>query len=137
MTRIDLLTKLSPIIFPQFYSLKDIEENELILLDTGNKEASLGKEKIDKTQMESYLNHFHIWDNFRACDEIQIKEFCECVARNLLEKLAQKYDNRKFSVFLEINSRGSIIIRFHQLWDKEPKYYDTDYFTDIIEFKNY
>ena len=137
MTRIDLLTKLSPIIFPQFYSLKDIEENELILLDTGNKEASLGKEKIDKTQMESYLNHFHIWDNFRACDEIQIKEFCECVARNLLEKLAQKYDNRKFSVFLEINSRGSIVIRFHQLWDKEPKYYDTDYFTDIIEFKNY
>lgn len=119
MTRINLLTKLSPIIFPQFYSLKDIEGNELILLDTGNKEASLGKEKIDKTQMESYLNHFHIWDNFRACDEIQIKEFCECVARNLLEKLAQKYDNRKFSVFLEINSRGSIVIRFHQLWDKE------------------
>ena len=137
MTRIDLLTKLSPIIFPQFYSLKDIEENELILLDTGNKEASLGKEKIDKTQMESYLNHFHIWDNFRACDEIQIKEFCECVARNLLEKLAQKYDNRKFSVFLEINSRGSIVIKFYQLWDKKPKYYDTDYFTDIIEFKNY
>jgi hypothetical protein len=137
MTRIDLLTKLSPIIFPQFYSLKDIEGNELILLDTGNREASLGKEKIDKTQMKSYLNHFHIWDNFRAYDEIQIKEFCECVARNLLEKLAQKYDNRKFSVFLEINSRGSIVIRFHQLWDKEPKYYDTDYFTDIIEFKNY
>ena len=137
MTRIDLLTKLSPIIFPQFYSLKDIEGNELILLDTGNKEISLGKEKIDKTQMESYLNHFHIWDNFRACDEIPIKEFCECIARNLLEKLVHKYDNKKFSVFLEINSRESIVIRFHQLWDKEPKYYDTDYFTNVIEFKNY
>jgi len=137
MTRIDLLTKLSPIIFPQFYSLKDIEGNELILLDTGNKEISLGKEKIDKTQMESYLNHFHIWDNFRACDEIPIKEFCECIARNLLEKLVHKYDNKKFSVFLEVNSRESIVIRFHQLWDKEPKYYDTDYFTNVIEFKNY
>ena len=137
MTRIDLLTELSPIMFPEFYSLKDADGNELILLDTGNREKSFGKEKIDKTQTEAYLNHFHVWGRFRACDEMKIKKLCERIAKNLLERLVCKYNKKKFVVFLEVNSRESIIIRFHQIWENEPTYYDTDYFTNVTEFKNF
>ncbi|MGI5173783.1 hypothetical protein H0R92_09300 [Treponema sp. OMZ 840] len=135
MTRIDFLEQLKPILFPKFYSVKDMQNNELIFLDCGGQKVSPGKRKIDKTQTEAFYNHVHFWDRVKAAEKEKITAFGTDIVHNLLEKLTARYKNGKFVVYLQVNSEGAII-RFHQIWKDEPPYYDCAYFSDITEFTN-
>lgn len=135
LTRIDFLERLKPLLFPKFYSIKDVQGNELIFLHDAAQQVSLGCKKIDKTQTEAFYNHIHFWERIKSSEKEKIRVFGTEIAYNLLEKLTLRYKNKKFVVYLDVNSEGAII-RFHQIWKDEMPYYDCTLFPNITEFKN-
>lgn len=135
----DMLLKMMPIIYPSFYSLLDDNGNELVFLDLGDRfEEPL---KIsDKTQFEAFENHFHLFDKIGEANRELAISIGKTIANNLLKTLAKTYPTKKFIVYLEVDVKESVIIRFHQIWDGEPPYIDVRSFRhasqSIFEFKS-
>lgn len=44
--------------------------------------------------------------------------------KNLLRSLSFLYPDKAFIVYLQIDPREGLIIRFHQIWQDEPLYYE-------------
>ncbi|MPN04563.1 hypothetical protein SDC9_151804 [bioreactor metagenome] len=68
-----------------------------------------------------------------------VKKICVSIAKNLLQTLTQTFPDKKFIVYLQINNNDSII-RFHQIWNEEPLYFDVKQLrnkdgTEIFEYK--
>jgi len=143
MNNVKKIKEIIPIIFPDFYEVNTSLGYKLILLKDSEEEIDL-KQNIecdDKTQLEATVNHFHIFDKVKMKDFEDVKIVGEAIARNLLIQLSKAFIDRKFIVYLDINMKDSIIIRFHQKWDDEPEYYNIEDFNTkyqvLLEFKNY
>lgn len=131
------LTELLPVLYPNFYSRIDSSQNEFILLKTeASQEGSIPHPIADKTQYEAVENHIHIFEDFIGPKNYTTaRQIGISIAQNLYQMLAAKYPNKTFIVYLTINLHGAII-RFHQIWDNEPTYYDEtlEYNAEVISF---
>ena len=129
--------KLMPIVYPSFYTLLDIARNELVFLET--EDGKICELNIsDKTQCEAVSNHYHLFEKVGKNNCGRVVEIGKSIANNLLHSLAQSFPAKNFIVYLEVNAKDSVIIRFHQIWENEPPYFDmTQNYNDveIFEFK--
>lgn len=127
-------------IFPRFYIAKDSNLNEMVFWDIGEHLTFYNTEVKDKTQCEAVENHIHLFDRIEIINKKIITAIGICLAKNLFRVLCNKFPEKRFIVYLEVNFNDSTIIRFHQLWDGEPLYFDISQFQDenlkIYQFSN-
>ena len=136
MTILKKIDYLLPILYPEFYTVIDNSNNELVFLKTEEKLISEPFKTEDKTQSEAFINHFHICGRVSKSEYILVEKIGKIVAYNLLERLKLSFPQKKFVVYLEINYKDSTIIRFHQLWKDEPPYFDLSVkYRDSINFE--
>lgn len=150
MTRIAFLKELMPILYPKFYTVFNYQQKELVFLDVGVRHLPdrMIKETEtmivdfigeDKTKCEATENHFHLFEKIGEANKAQAVEIGKSIAANLLNALTQSFPNKNFVVYLEVNVKDSVIIRFHQRWENEPPYFDMAYSykdVELFEFKN-
>jgi len=123
------------IIYPKFYTAYDTSKNELVFLKTNEPELH-AITVTDKTQCEAVSNHFHIFDKVGQKNYDYAIDAGKTIANNLLNSLTQTFPSKKFVVYLEVNVKDSVTIRFHQVWDNEPPYFDmTQNYGDITIFE--
>ncbi len=129
------MLNLMPIVYPQFYTLHDTAKNELVFLKTGETEA--GELNVTgKTQCEAVNNHFHLFEKVGEKNYESVVEIGKNIANNLFISLTQSFPNKSFVVYLEVNVKDSVIIRFHQKWEDEPPYFDmTQGYKDVKIFE--
>lgn len=99
----------------------------------------IGSEPEDKTQFEAVENHIHLIDNVKQSDFDKLIEVGRILGETQLSALKSKYPDKEFCVFVTVDIGESMIIRFHQIWDNEPVYYNPDDFnsdkTRVLMFK--
>jgi len=61
MINLDFLIQFQFVIFPEFYAVRDSEDNEYVFLRTGDDKIKSIKSVTDKTQFEAYENHVHLF----------------------------------------------------------------------------
>lgn len=127
MNKYKMMGRLIPIIYPKFYTVEEKNGNELIFLDVGQDKQEI-IEVSDKTQCEALENHFHLFEKVGIYNKKTVITIGEIISKNLLNELAKTFPNKKFIIYLDVNILDSVIIRFHQVWDNEPLYYDTTHF---------
>ena len=65
MNKFDLLLKFHYALFPTFYTIKDSEDNEYVFLKTEDDEIKILNSVKDKTQLEAYENHIHLFGKLK------------------------------------------------------------------------
>lgn len=116
------------VIYPSFYTQQNYDGATLVFLKFHNAKPNTEALHVeDKTQCEAVSNHFHIFDRVNKKYVPSITSICIKIAENMLSALKNTFPDKKFVVLLSINPGDSTIIRFHQIWENEPLYYDLDY----------
>ena len=123
MNIFDKLSELTPIIFPEFYTVTDKSGNEFVLLKDGELIDNLEKTIDDKTAFEALINHFHIFDKIPKSHEKNALKFGFSTSENIYNTLKLLYPDKKFYVYFIYDPKDSTIIRFHQAWDGEYPYH--------------
>lgn len=61
------------------------------------------------------------------------------IPNTVVRSLKSKYPEKKFCVFVTVDVGEAMIIRFHQVWENEPVYYNPDDFnsakTKVLMFR--
>ena len=123
---------LMPVIYPKFYTVHNAFKNELVFLDDG--EPKVPKvDTADKTQCEAFINHYHLFDKVGKRNYKKVVEIGMAIANNLRDSLLRAFPNKFFVVYLEVNVNDSVMLRFHQIWEDEPPYFDTTQAYDDVE----
>lgn len=122
------------IIFPVFYTAKDSDNNEFVFLKTEEEEISFLNSVTDKTQLEAYENHVHIFGKVKKKYQHDFFEISKLITDNLIKQLELNFPNKKFHVYLDCDFTDHIIIRFHQHWCDEHPYYNVKEFSTIKEY---
>lgn len=134
--KLDLLKELSNIF--SFKTVSDKDGNEYVLFTYSNINK-IDFEIDDKIQFEAVENHVHLSDNIKKKDFDKAVEIGRILGETLLNALKEKYPDKEFCVFVTVDVGGSMIIRFHQVWENEPVYYNPDDFnsdkTKILMFR--
>lgn len=130
--------ELLPVIYPDFITGKDESGNELVFLKNGSNREGIYK-ITDRTACEAFENHVHIFGKIKETALEDSVAIGKAIAGNLLERLCEKFPEKKFIVTLAVNPKDSTVLRFHQVWEGEPPYLDTGFEyknTEIFEFRN-
>lgn len=134
--KLDLLKELSNIF--SFKTVSDKDGNEYVLFTYSNINK-IDFEIDDKIQFEAVENHVHLSDNIKNKDFDKAVEIGRILGETLLNALKEKYPDKEFCVFVTVDVGDSMIIRFHQVWENEPVYYNPDDFnsdkTKILMFR--
>ncbi len=134
--KLDLLKELSNIF--SFKTVSDKDGNEYVLFTYSNINK-IDFEIDDKIQFEAVENHVHLSDNIKKKDFDKAVEIGKILGETLLNALKEKYPDKEFCVFVTVDVGNSMIIRFHQVWENEPVYYNPDDFnsdkTKILMFR--
>lgn len=79
-----------------------------------------------RTAYESFCNHFHLYTGkIKHSEFVLLKELALATGQNLYEKLCLTYPESNFRLYVEINRKEGITLRFHQVWaDEKPVYSD-------------
>lgn len=125
MTKVELLKYLSEMF--DFKTVTDENGNEYVIYAHSGI-TEIGSEVEDKTQFEAVENHIHLIDNVKKSDFEQLVEIGRVLGETQLNALKAKYPDKEFCVFVSVNVRDSMIIRFHQVWENEFVYYNPDDF---------
>ena len=84
----------------------------------------------EKSTVEAVENHIHLFDGVKKCYREDVKKISIAIAENLLKCLKYEFPDRKFVVFLELNYKDSVIVRFHQIREEEGLYIDPQYYKE-------
>ena len=140
MNKYEALVNLLPVIYPSFYVAKDKDTIELVFWDLGEHHILENTRIIDKTQFEAIENHFHLFEKVGVKNKESVVKIGISIAKNLLKSLIDVFPNKQFIVYLEVNVNDSTIIRFHQIWENEPLYFEVATFknkdVDLFEFRS-
>lgn len=134
MSNLDFLINFQFIIFPEFYTIKDSENNEYVFLQTEDDKINSIKSVADKTQLEAYENHIHLFGKVGKKHQSDAVKVAYLITYNLIKELKVKFPNKKFHVYLDCDFKDHTIIRFHQHWINEPPYYNVKEFSTIKEY---
>lgn len=79
------------------------------------------------TAYESFCNHFHLYTGkIKHSEFAMLKELALAVGKNLYEKLSMTYPDGNFRLYVEINVKEGITLRFHQVWAGEKPVYSDE-----------
>lgn len=79
------------------------------------------------TAYESFCNHFHLYTGkIKRSEFDMLKELALAVGQNLYEKLRMTYPDGNFRLYVEINVKEGITLRFHQVWAGEKPVYSAE-----------
>jgi len=123
---------LMPIIYPKFYTCHDASKNELVFLDIGESKI-LNIDVLDKTQCEALVNHYHLFEKMGERNYEKIIEIGRAIANNLYDSLLRSFPSKLFVIYLEVSTKNSTILRFHQIWEGELPYFDMTQIYDDVE----
>ncbi len=136
MTKIELLKCFSEMF--DFKTVTDENGNEYVIYGSSGI-TEIGSEIEDKTQFEALENHIHLADNFKKSDFEDLVEIGRVLGETQLNALKAKYPDKEFCVFVTVDIGESMIIRFHQVRENEPVYYNPDDFnsdkTKVLMFR--
>ena len=79
----------------------------------------------DKTEFEALENHVHLLDKITKKEFENSDEVSNLSGQVLLNCLRQKYPDKHFFVYVSVDLKDSMIIRFHQKWENEEPYYSS------------
>lgn len=113
-----------PILYPRFYTSTDLDGYEHVILVNNNYRLSDSFEAPDKTQFESTVNHVHLLDKFSIKYISLMLDVGESIGKNLSRALVSSYPDRAFVVYVQISPAEGMMIRFHQIWENEPRYFE-------------
>lgn len=126
---LETLAEATCVINPQFIIVDD-----LVFLDCGNENLcyydSYGLTESEKIEIEALENHIHLFDGVKKRFQKEVKIISISIAQNLFNCLKYQFPNKKFAVLLELNFQDSVIVRFHQIRDKEDLYMDPKYYKE-------
>ncbi len=104
------------------YSSANIKDGEINLLDkNGN-----FRNGFDRTAFESLENHVHITDKVFMSNFNNLCNQGELIGQLMLAKLKLDFPDKHFYVFVTIQIRESMIVRFHQRWENEDPWINVD-----------
>lgn len=136
MRKFELLRAFSEIF--DFKTVTDENGNEYVIY-ANSVLSEIGSELKDKTQFEAVENHIHLIDNVKKYDFDELIEIGKVLGETQLSVLKSKYPDKEFCVFVTVDIGESMIIRFHQVWENEPVYYNPDDFnsekTRVLMFR--
>ncbi len=135
--RIELLKTVSNLF--EFKTVTDKNGNEYVIYA----ESKISEKDIDdvedKTQFEGVENHIHLIDNVKKNEFNDLVEIGRVLGETQLNALKSKYHDKEFCVFVTVDIGESMIIRFHQVWENEPVYYNLNDFnsdkTKVLMFR--
>lgn len=128
---LETLADATDVINPKFIAVGDY-----IFLNCGNENLylyeSYKNSEVEKAKIEAMENHVHLCGGVKNRFRNNIKKISVSIAKNLLKCLKYEFPDKKFVVFLELNYKDSVIVRFHQIREKgelyiDPKYYKEKY----------
>lgn len=134
MDNCDFIIKYHYAVFPNFYTIKDLENNEYVFLRTNDDEIKTLKTVTDKTQLEAYENHIHLFGKLKKKYQSKALKISQLITENLVNELRWRYPDKKFLVYLDCDFGDHIIIRFHQIWKNEVPYYNVNEFSTITKY---
>ncbi len=111
------------------FSFKTIEDdcsNEYVVFEDSTITPEILKDISDRTEFEALENHVHLLDKIRKKEFENADEISDILGKSLLNCLRAKYPDKHFYVYVSINLKDSMIIRFHQDWKNEEPYYNAD-----------
>lgn len=136
MRKFELLRAFSEMF--DFKTVTDENGNEYVIY-ANSVLSEIGSELKDKTQFEAVENHIHLIDNVKKYDFDELIEIGKVLGETQLSVLKSKYPDKEFCVFVTVDIGESMIIRFHQVWENEPVYYNSDDFnsekTRVLMFR--
>ncbi len=125
MRKIDILKTVANLF--DFKTITDNNSNEYVVYACSGI-TEVGSEPEDKTQFEALENHVHLVDNVKKIDFDELIEIGKVLGETQLNALKSKFPDKEFCVFVTVDIGESMIIRFHQVWENEPAYYNPDDF---------
>ena len=125
MKKIDILKTVANLF--EFRIITDENGNEYVVY-ADSAMNDVGSEPIDKTQFEAVENHVHLIDNVKKTDFEELIKIGKALGETQRSVLKSKYPDKEFCVFVTVDVGGAMIIRFHQVWEDEPIYYNPDNF---------
>ncbi len=136
MSKIEFLKIISDLF--DFKTLTDKNGNEYVIY-ANSKITETDFDIEDKTQFEALENHVHLIDSVKKNDFNDLIETGRILGETQLNALKAKYPDKEFCVFVTVDVGESMIIRFHQVWENEPVYYNPDDFnsdkTKVLMFR--
>ena len=106
----------------EFKTIKDTQNNEYVLFKNNPIDSIDYIE--DKTLFEGSENHIHICDRVKRKQYSNLTTLGDSLGKILLNALKITYPKKKFVVYITLTLNDSMIIRFHQVWENEPLYYE-------------
>ena len=129
MKRVETLYFLSEIY--KFSTILDENGTEYVVFESSS--GDYVRNIQDKTAFESFENHRHILDNIKKIEFFSFFPIAEGIGQSLLYSLKQVFPNKRFVVYVTLRVGDAMIVRFHQIWDGVPWYYNPADFTDPDE----
>lgn len=126
MKRLDFLQSIVRLF--SFKTIADDCGNEYVVFDDSTITPEILKNISDKTEFEALENHVHLLEKITKKEFENGVEVSNLLGKSLLNCLRQKYPNKHFFVYVSIDLKDSMIIRFHQKWENEEPYYNSDDF---------
>lgn len=117
--------------FDKFKIITDENDTEYVVFENSTLNSATGIS--DKTEFEALENHLHVLDNISLKEFKRLLPIAESLGKLLLCCLKQKFPHKEFVVFVSMGVRDSLIIRFHQKWENEEPYYNTNDYIDATE----
>lgn len=111
------------------FSFKTIEDdcgNEYVVFSDSTITSEVLENISDKTEFEALENHVHLLDKITKKEFENADEVSDILGKSLLNCLRAKYPDKHFFVYVSVDLKDSMIIRFHQEWENEEPYYNAD-----------
>ena len=111
-----------------FKTIADDRGNEYVLFGDSTMTKSDMPYISDRTEFEALENHVHLLEKITKKEFKDSEEVLNFLGKSLLNCLRQTYPDKHFFVYVSIDLKDSMIVRFHQKWENEMPYYtDKDF----------
>ena len=109
-----------------FRTIEDDSGNEYVVYSSSTVTPESLKDISDRTEFEALENHVHLLDKITKKEFENAEEISDILGKSLLNCLRAKYPDKHFFVYVSVDLKDSMIIRFHQEWENEEPYYNTE-----------
>ncbi len=108
--------------------ITDAAENELLCL-CDDRRTTIPLSVKDKTAYEAVNNHEHLLDDLSDDEFAVLAADAPVLCRLVYSNIKMQYPQRKLAVYVTVSRHDSIAVRFHQVWEQEPIYYQSEDFS--------
>ncbi|MBE6756388.1 MAG: hypothetical protein E7555_08025 [Ruminococcaceae bacterium] len=109
-----------------FRTIEDNSGNEYVVYCSSTVTPESLKDISDRTEFEALENHVHLLDKITKKEFENAEEISDILGKSLLNCLRAKYPDKHFFVYVSVDLKDSMIIRFHQEWENEEPYYNAE-----------